>query len=110
MRTAVVLPAPFGPRTPRTVPASTVRSMPRSASTGAPLPRLAANVLRNASTVIACCPTPPTLKEKPGPKPGLFSANRSGVGDLALALVVAPGRLDGERAGRQRDVLRLAGA
>src|SRR5487761_791193 len=33
MRTAVVLPAPFGPRTPRTVPRGTERSIPRSACT-----------------------------------------------------------------------------
>src|SRR5262249_44741614 len=31
--TAVVLPAPFGPRTPSTVPCGTVRSIPRSART-----------------------------------------------------------------------------
>src|SRR5438445_13333419 len=34
----------------------------------------------------------------------------SGVGDLAGALVVAPGRLHRERPGAERDVLRLAGA
>src|SRR5580704_17825013 len=33
IRTAVVLPAPFGPRTPSTVPRGTDRSMPRSART-----------------------------------------------------------------------------
>jgi len=33
MRTAVVLPAPFGPRTPSTVPFGTDRSIPRSART-----------------------------------------------------------------------------
>ena len=33
MRTAVVLPAPFGPRTPRIVARSATRSMPRKAST-----------------------------------------------------------------------------
>ncbi len=33
MRTAVVLPAPFGPRTPSTVPAGTSRSMPSRART-----------------------------------------------------------------------------
>src|SRR5580700_3606100 len=33
MRTAVVLPAPFGPSTPSTVPRGTARSMPRSACT-----------------------------------------------------------------------------
>src|SRR5262249_23085570 len=33
MRTAVVLPAPFGPRTPSTVPFGTDKSMPRSART-----------------------------------------------------------------------------
>src|SRR3954465_7957416 len=104
MRTAVVLPAPFGPRTPSTVPASTVRSTPRSASTGAPLPRLAAKVLRRPSTAIACSPMAPTLKETPGAKPGPFlqgctalSETGSGVRDLALTFVVAPGRLDGER-------------
>src|SRR5579859_2802852 len=31
MRTAVVLPAPFGPRRPKTVPSSTTRSRPRNA-------------------------------------------------------------------------------
>ena len=33
IRTAVVLPAPFGPSSPKTLPASTWRSTPRSAST-----------------------------------------------------------------------------
>src|SRR5215831_9538152 len=33
IRTAVVLPAPFGPRTPSTVPCGTDRSIPRSART-----------------------------------------------------------------------------
>ncbi len=33
MRTAVVLPAPFGPSTPSTVPRGTDRSIPRSART-----------------------------------------------------------------------------
>ena len=32
MRTVVVLPAPFGPRKPKTSPRTTVRSMPRTAS------------------------------------------------------------------------------
>src|SRR6516162_6961515 len=34
IRTAVVLPAPFGPSRPSTLPASTARSMPSSAATG----------------------------------------------------------------------------
>jgi hypothetical protein len=34
MRTAVVLPAPFGPRTPRMEPAGTERSIPASACVG----------------------------------------------------------------------------
>ena len=33
MRTAVVLPAPLGPRSPKAVPASTARSMPSRATT-----------------------------------------------------------------------------
>ena len=33
MRTAVVLPAPFGPRSPSTVPSGTARSTPQRAST-----------------------------------------------------------------------------
>ena len=33
MRTVVVLPAPFGPSTPSTVPRGTARSMPSSART-----------------------------------------------------------------------------
>src|SRR4051812_6048290 len=78
MRTAVVLPAPFGPSTPSTVPASTVRSTPRNASTGAPLPRFAPKVLRRPSTAIACSPTTSTLREKPGPKPGLFRSAKRG--------------------------------
>ena len=34
MWTVVVLPAPFGPRRPKTVPSLTVRSMPSTAVTG----------------------------------------------------------------------------
>lgn len=45
MRTVVVLPAPFGPSSPQTVPAGTWRSMPLSAS-------LAGYRLRNPSTWI----------------------------------------------------------
>src|SRR5437016_6078788 len=69
MRTAVVLPAPFGPSTPSTVPASTVRSTPRNASTGAALRRLAPKVLRSPSTMIAESPTPPTLGDPAADSP-----------------------------------------
>ena len=54
MRTAVVLPAPFGPSTPSTVPRGTDRSMPRSACTSP-------NDLVRPSTRIAASPTCATV-------------------------------------------------
>ena len=55
MRTAVVLPAPLGPRRPKTVPSSTSRSMPsRACSVAEPL-------LRGPRTTIAGSPMAMTL-------------------------------------------------
>src|SRR5215472_2519067 len=66
IRTAVVLPAPFGPRTPSTVPCGTVRSIPRSA-------RTSPNDLVRPSTRIAgpevvcdCDTHPPEQAGSPG--------------------------------------------
>jgi hypothetical protein len=41
--------------------------------------------LRKPSTVIACSPTDPTLKEKPGPKPGHFLQERTAVSESGQA-------------------------
>src|ERR1035438_2913539 len=62
MRTAVVLPAPFGPSTPSTVPRGTDRSMPRSACTSPndlvrPSTRMAGTVLVSVTT--SSCAGPP---------------------------------------------------
>ena len=54
MRTAVVLPAPFGPSSPSTVPASTPKDTPSSATTSP-------NRLRTSSTTIVVSLMPAIL-------------------------------------------------
>ncbi len=54
IRNVVVLPAPFGPRKPKTWPVSTRRSTPRTASTAvSPLPKLLRNPVVSMIAVTA---------------------------------------------------------
>src|SRR5262245_40751274 len=88
MRTAVVLPAPFGPSTPSTVPRGTDRSIPRSA-------RTSPNDLTRPSTRMAgpklVCDTP-TLPDR-HPFTNLPAATDSGE-SITARLIRRPGRAE----------------